>query len=198
MFMDYLKDMQIWLENFLLSAGIWAPILSSLLVFLEGIFAFLPLFVFVTINVLTLGPIFGGIISWILTTLGCFCTCLLCRKGLAKLFERFTKNKKGIKKIMKMINNLSFSKLVLIIAIPFAPSFFINVAAGLSKIPLKKYFYALLIGKIVSISYLVYIGVNVYECLTNPFVLVKVVLLLLAAWIVGRIMSKKFHMDERF
>lgn len=196
--MEYLRDMQVWLENFLLSAGIWAPLLSSLFVFLEGIFAFLPLFVFVTINVLTMGPLFGGIVSWILTTLGCFCTCLLCRKGLSKLFEKFTKNRQGIKKIMKMINSLRFNQLILIIAIPFAPSFFINVAAGLSKIPLKKYFYALLVGKIVSISYLVYIGVNVYECLTNPIVLVKVILLLLGAWLVGQLVSKKFNMDERF
>ena len=43
------------LNTFLLNAGMWAPLLSSCLIVLEGTLAFLPMFVFVTINFLTMG-----------------------------------------------------------------------------------------------------------------------------------------------
>ncbi len=194
---EILKDFSNILNDFLMGLGIWAPILSSVLIVLEGIFAFLPLVVFVTINILTLGPIIGCIISWLLTTIGSFLAFYLCRKGLSGFFQKkFSKGK--LSKFMKKVDNLKFKQLVLIIAIPFAPSFFINVGAGLSNISIKKYFYALFIGKIFVILFLGYIGCNLVECLTNPLVLIKVILLIVIAYIVAQIVNKKFDLDERF
>ena len=43
---EIIENFNIWLEEFLLNAGILAPLLCTLLIFLEGILAFLPLFVF--------------------------------------------------------------------------------------------------------------------------------------------------------
>lgn len=194
---NWLKNFSTILNDFLMGLGIWAPIFSSILIVLEGIFAFLPLVVFVTINMLTLGALLGGVISWILTTIGGFLTFYLCRIGLSNFFQK--KISKGkISKFMKKVDNLKFKQLVLIIAIPFAPSFFINVGAGLSKISIKKYFYALLIGKIFVILFLGYIGCNIVECLTNPLVLIKVVILVVVAYVVAQIVNKKFDLDERF
>ena len=45
------------------------------------------------------------------------------------------------------MTNIDFNTLVVIIAIPFTPAFLVNIAAGLSNIPIKKYIFALLIGK---------------------------------------------------
>lgn len=199
--MDYIEvvnSLNDKLNDFLLGLGIWAPILSSLGVYLEGILAFLPLVVFVTINVMVLGPFWGGLVSWIFTVLGGFSTFLLCRKGFSNFFQKFIRDKKNINTLMSNINKLSFSQLVMIICIPFAPSFFINVCAGLSKISVKKYFLVLLIGKIFTISYLVLIGANLFECLTNPVTLAKVILLFLGAYVVSKIVNKKFDVDERF
>ncbi len=195
---ETLKNLNDVLNDFLLNAGVWAPILSSVLIVLEGIFAFLPLVVFVTINILTLGPVLGGILSWILTTIGSFLAFYLCRKGFSKYFQRFIGGKEKMSKAMNFIDNLKFKQLVLIIAIPFAPSFFINVGAGLSKIPLKKYLYALLIAKIFVIIFLGYIGCNLVECLTNPVMFIKVVLLVVGAYVFAQIINKKFDLDERF
>ena len=143
--MEWLNNFDQILNDFLLSLGILAPILSSILIVLEGTLAFLPLFVFITINVLTLGPILGIITSWILTTLGSLICFLIFRNGIAKWLYKKLKNKgKGF---TKAINKLKFSQLVLFISIPFIPSFFVNMGAGLSKVPVKKYLYALLIGK---------------------------------------------------
>ncbi len=194
---NWLKNFSVILNDFLMGLGIWAPILSSILIVLEGIFAFLPLVVFVTINIITLGAFFGSILSWILTTIGSFLAFYLCRIGLSNFFQR--KISKGkISKFMTKIDNLKFKQLVLIIAIPFAPSFFINVGAGLSKISIKKYLYALLIGKVFVILFLGYIGSNVIECLKNPLVLIKVVMLVVIAYIIAQVVNKKFDLDERF
>lgn len=195
---DFLKNLSDSLNEFLMSAGVWAPVISSILIVFEGILAFLPLVVFVTINILTLGSIVGGILSWILTTIGSFSAFYLCRKGFGNFFQRFIGGREKMSKAMEVIDNLKFKQLVLIIAIPFGPSFFINVGAGLSKIPIKKYFYALLVAKVFVILFLGYIGCNLLECLRNPFVFVKVVLLVIGAYILAQIVSKKFNLDERF
>lgn len=195
---ETLKNLNDLLNEFLMNAGVWAPILSSLLIVLEGILAFLPLVVFVTINVLTLGPIIGGILSWILTTIGSFLAFYLCRVGLSHLFNKFISSKEKTIKLMEVINHLKFKQLVLIIAIPFAPSFFINVGAGLSHISIKKYLYALLIGKIFVIIFLSYIGSNLVECLTNPILFIKVIIMVLIAYCIAQFVNKKFNLDERF
>ncbi len=182
------------LDSFLEGLGIWAPFISSLLIIVEGILAFLPLFVFVTINVHTLGYLIGGLISWICTVIGSFATFLLCRKRLSKWFYKKDKDHK----FMKLIDHLKFSQIVLIISIPFTPSFFINVGAGLSHIPIKKYLYALLLGKICVIVFCSLMGMSLLECLTNPYAFIKVVLIVLGGYIVSRIVGKKFNIDERF
>lgn len=195
---DFLKNLNDMLNEFLLNAGIYAPFLSTILVILEGLFAFLPLVVFVTINILTLGPLFGGIISWIGTVIGGYLTFLLCRKGLSNIFQKYIKSKEKISKFMNKIDKLHFNQIVLIISIPFAPSFFINVGAGLSHISMKKYLYALIIGKIFVILFLGYIGTNIIDCLTNPIMIIKVLVLIIVAYIIGQIVNKKFDIDGRF
>lgn len=196
--LETLNNLNEMLKNFLDSAGVWAPILSSILIVLEGTFAFLPLVVFVTLNVLTMGPFFGSVISWILTTIGSFIAFYLCRKGLSSFFQKKLKEKGKLKKFMNLVDNLKFKQIVLIIAIPFAPSFFINVAAGLSNIPVKKYFYSLLIGKVFVIIFLAYIGSNIVECLKNPLMFIKVILLVVGAYILAQIVNKKFDLDGKF
>ena len=63
---EIFNSMDLWLEEFLLNAGLWTPILSTILVFLEGILAFLPLFVFVTVNILSLSTFCGEILGTII------------------------------------------------------------------------------------------------------------------------------------
>ncbi len=196
--MEILDNLNVILNNFLLNAGIWAPLLSSILIVLEGIFAFLPLFVFITVNLLTLGNILGSLVSYLCTVIGNFLIFNLCRIGLSPLFRRFIENKARLSKVMKTINNISFSKLVLIISIPLTPSFLVNLAAGLAKIPKKKYLYALMLGKTCIIIFWGFLGKSLVECLTNPFMLIKVVLLILACNIIGKLINKKLNLDEVF
>lgn len=198
--------MDLWLEEFLMNAGLWAPILSTILIFLEGILAFLPLFVFVTVNILSLstlcgevlGTIIAVIVSWIFSALGSYTTFTLVRKVMNAPFRKKIKDKKKITKFMNVIDGLKYSHLVLLTSIPFSPSFFINLGAGLSKINTKKYFCALLIGKFVEMIFLGYVGVSLVECLTNPIALIKVVIIVVIGYAVSVFVNKRFNLDERF
>ncbi len=194
--MHWLNQFDQILNDFLLSLGILAPIISSVLIVLEGTLAFLPLFVFITINVLTLGPVLGIVSSWILTTLGSLVCFLIFRNGIAKwLYKKLKGKGQGF---TKAINKLKFSQLVLLIAIPFLPSFFINMGAGLSKVPTKKYFYALLIGKIMIVIFWAYVGSNLVACLTNPVSLIKIIVMVVIAYLIAVVVNKRFNLDGRF
>ena len=194
------------LMEFLNSLGIWAPFLSCIFVFLEGVLAFLPLFVFVTVNILSLsnlfgtflGTILGIILSWIFSVLGSFTMFFCIRKLFGEKFRNKIKNKPKVTKFMNVVDKLTYSQLVLITSIPFSPSFFINLGAGLSKINMKKYFCALLIGKFAEMIFLGYVGVSLIECLTQPLALVKVVIIMLIGYGASVVVNKKFNLDERF
>ena len=186
------------LEEFLINAGAWTVIISSLLVFLESIFAFLPLCIFINTNIIGAGPILGIILSWIFTTIGSYTVFLLCRKGFSNLFAKHFMNKPKVKKFMNKVSKLKFSQLVILISIPFTPSFFVNLGLGLSKLSPKKFLYALIIGKIFVVIFWGYIGMKLIECLTNPWALLKVIGMALTAYVIALIVNKKFDIDRRF
>ena len=196
--MSWLNELELLLTEFLNNAGIWAPFFASILVFLEGILAFLPLFVFVTVNILSLsnifgtflGSIFGVILSWIFSVLGSYTMFMGIREKI--------KSKPKVTKFMNIVDKLTYSQLVLITSIPFSPSFFINLGAGLSTINRKKYFCALLIGKFAEMIFLGYVGVSLVECLTNPLALIKVAIIMIVGYGISWIVNKKFDLDERF
>ena len=194
---EIMNDIDVWLNDFLLNLGIWAPILASLLIIVESLLAFLPLFVFITVNILTLGTIAGGIISYIFTVLASFMAFMLFRKGLSKLFDKHL-NKGKVNKFMKLIDGLKFSQLVLIISIPFAPSFFINLGAGLSHINSIKYLYSLLMGKVITVIYCAILGTSLVDALTNPSALIRILIMVIVAYVFSLFVNKKFNLDERF
>lgn len=196
--MEFFGQINDYLNEFLMNAGILAPLLSCILIFLEGILAFLPLFVFITVNFLTVGPIIGTIISWIFTVLGGFFTFYFCRKKFSNYVEKKFENRLKLKRFMQRISKLKFVQILLIVAIPFTPSFFVNLAAGLSKISVKKYLYALTMGKLFVVIFWGYVGTSLLECLTNPLALIKVFVLVGVAYILGVIVNKKFDLDKRF
>lgn len=196
--LEFFQELDESLNTFLMNAGAWAPFLSSCLIMLEGTFAFLPMFVFVTINLLTMGNIVGSIVSFLCTLAGNFAAFYLCRIGLAPLFRKFLGNAKYLNKFMKMIAKMPFSRLVLIISIPLTPSFFVNLSAGLSKIPIKKYFYALFFGKICIILFWGILGTSLVDCLQNPIMLIKVILMVLICNIFSKFFNKHFDLDNIF
>ena len=168
-----------------------------LLVFIECFIPALPLSVFVALNVNAFGFFIGCFISWIATSVGSY----ICYKFFyflqGKIPDKFL-NKKIINKIKVSIdkfNNIKFSELVLIITLPFTPSFLINILSGITRMSDKKFIGALAIGKFFSIFFWGYIGKSIISSLTDIYSIVYIVVTLILAYIISKIISKKLNID---
>lgn len=195
---EVLNNLDSYLELFLNNLGFLGIIFSCLLIVVESIIPILPLCVFVTLIFYTFGNILGFFISWLCTCLGCFLSFTIFRSKIKNWFEKKIINKKTgkeIKKIMKWIDNISLSSLAILVAIPFTPAFAVNIAAGLSNISRKKYIVGIMIGKIFMVYFWGYIGTTLIESITHPIYLIKIILMMFAAFIISKIINKYFNLD---
>lgn len=179
-----------FIYNVINAMGIYGPILSCVLILFESIFPIMPLAVFITINFLAYGSVIGFIISWVFTVLGCLMSFFLFRKGVQGWFQRLTKDRVKLNNLMIKFNNISFAELAVIIAIPFTPAFLVNIAAGLSDMPKRKFILALLIGKIGLVYFWGYIGTSLVESFKNPMILIKIVIILVITYVISLIIKK--------
>lgn len=173
----------------------FGPVAGILLILLESILPVLPLSVFITLNLMTYGDILGYLISLGSTILGCTLSFFLFRHlfqdKLYKLILR--KDYHLIKKWMESISNISFTNLVILLAMPFTPAFLVNIGAGLSKMGYKKYGLALIIGKAIMVYFWGYVGTSLLESLTDILVILKIIGLLVLAYILSKLVEKKVH-----
>lgn len=188
-----MKNIDIWLTNFLLSIGIWGYVLSCFLILIESIVPALPLSVFITLLFYKFGPLIGFIISYVFTILGCIMSYKIFNSKLRYKFDNFI-NKKDLKKLNKLksrIKKIKFNNLCLIIAIPFTPAFLVNIAAGLVNMDLKKYLYSLMIGKVFLIIFWGFIGTSLINSFKNPINLVYIIFMLIICFIISKLVSKR-------
>ncbi len=185
-----------FIDTALQGMGIWGPIIGCFFIVIESMVPVLPLFVFITLNFLAFGNILGFVISWIFTCIGCSISFLLFRKKVQTwLYKRLKKEGVISEHTIDIITNLKFEQLTTIIAIPFTPAFLVNIAAGLSKMSYKKFLGALLIGKAFLVYFWGFIGVSLIESIKNPEYLIRVLILLAIAYIISKIVSKKFKIE---
>ena len=180
------------LQDFLLSIGFWGGFLGSLLIIVESILPCLPLCLFVTLVFLTFGNIVGFVICWLATVVGCILSFIICKKLKEKIHEKLKKTKyhKKVDDMMMYIGDMSVSSLAMLVAIPFTPAFVVNIAAGLSDISYKKFIVSMLIGKAFMVYFWGYLGVNLIECFTHPIYLAKIVIMVLLAYVLGKLVNK--------
>lgn len=183
------------INNFINQIGAFGPLFACLFIVIESIIPVLPLAVFITINFLIYGTFIGFVISWIFTIIGCILSYLIFYKGFADKFDYLTKDTNIIKKLVKKIKKLTTGQLVILMAIPFFPAFSINIAAGLSKIKFKKFFVSLLIGKISIVYFWGFVGTSLIESITNPIIIIKIVVSVLIAYVISKIVNKKLNLD---
>lgn len=170
-------------------------IIGMIVIILESIIPILPLAVFIAVNMLIFGNIVGFIISWVATIIGCILAFTICKKGLSNIFYSKIKKDGKVKKIMDKISNIKFPNLVIITALPFTPAFAVNIAAGLSNISYRKFIAAILIAKIAVIYFWGFIGTTFIESITNINVLIELVLIILGAYLISRIIMKRFDIE---
>ena len=175
--------------------GVYGPLLGSLFIILESIIPPLPLFVFITINFLAFGGVLGFFISWICTCIGCFLSYFLVKKFLRNWVLKKIKNVDLLTKWMSYIENLSLSKVTVILAIPFTPAFMVNIAAGICNMDFKKFSVAILISKIFLVYFWGVVGTGLLESLHNPRSIITVIVMMVVAYLVSLIIKKVFKID---
>ncbi len=192
--MEIFNTLNELINNLLVLLGNWGALLGCALILVESIIPILPLSVFITLNFMTFGNFFGFIISWICTIIGCMFSYYLFKKGLKdKTINKLNKNE-AFKKVLKAVKNLNFYQLVIIIAIPFTPAFLVNIAAGMSRIKTKKFFAALVIGKLSLVYFWGYIGVSLLESIKDPIILLRIFALLGVVYIISYLVNKKLKL----
>ncbi|MGI6324628.1 MAG: TVP38/TMEM64 family protein [Bacilli bacterium] len=180
------------ITDFMKTSG---PIVGMIVVMFESIIPILPLGIFITFNVYAYGLFWGFIISWIGTLIGCYLSFMSFRKWLRGYFWQKIESKERLINFMNYMTNINFNQLVLLISLPFSPAFLINIGAGLSKMPLKKFMIAAIIGKISIIYFWGYIGTSMIESISNPSVLLEIIIALTIAHLVSKVASKKLNIE---
>ncbi len=193
--MEFITNLDNLINTFLNSIGIYGPLLGCFCILIESIVPILPLFVFITINFLVFGNIVGFFISWFFTVLGCLMSFFIFRKKIKNWFDKKVKDSKKLTKVMNVVNKVKLEQLTAIIAVPFTPAFMVNIAAGLSTMHLKKFLIALCIGKVFLVLFWGFVGTSLVQSLTHPIALIKVVVLVGIAFVISKIINKKFELD---
>lgn len=186
---EYLKDL-VLNNNMFLSLFV-----GMFIIVLESIIPILPLALFIALNMIVFGNFVGFLISWVATIIGCSVSFFIFRKGLSNKIYKNIDNKPRTKKLMNIISHISFSKLVVIMAIPFTPAFSINIGAGLSKLKYKKFLFACIIAKISVVYFWGFIGTTFVESMTDITVIIKLLIILFIAFFLSKIVINKFDVD---
>lgn len=172
-------------------------IIGFLLIVLEAFIPILPLGAFVTLNINAFGSFIGLLLSWTATVTGSFLMYLLCYYVSNKIIYKFIKEttKEKIKNTTEHFKKIKLTSLVLIITLPFTPSCFVNLIAGISNVSKEKYFISLLIGKVFHVIFWGYIGMSLIESITNIKAIIFIIIILIIAYIISKIISKKFKIE---
>lgn len=188
-----------FIDNIINYIQLYGPWVGFFIIVLESILPFLPLFVFIALNVEAFGVVLGFLISWIATIFGCIISFFFFRylvgNKLDKYINKNKKKKEKLNRVIKGIRNIKFSTLVVILALPFAPAFLINIACGITNVNFKKFFLALLISKISIVYFWGFIGTSLLDSIFDINVLLRICIILLIAFVFSKFVMKKYEIE---
>ncbi len=172
------------------------PVFGFLIIIIESIFPVLPLGLFVSLNMLAFGNVVGYIISLIATIGGCLLSFYAFKNGFNKVLYKHIKLDGKVDIFLKRIKKLSFRSLTLLVAMPFTPSFAVNISAGLSKMESKKFILAILIGKPFMVFFWGYIGKTLIQSISDPLVIAVILMIMLLAYLLSELIQKLLNIKE--
>lgn len=181
--------------DYINSFGAWAIIFSFLLDVLINALGFLPSIFVSTANGLLFGIVPGIIVSWLAETTGVIISFVLMRTILRSSAEKIIAKSKYLKKADDFSGKNGFKVMLILRAMPYFPSGILTALGAVSRISLKDYALANLIGKFPSTSLEVVIGHDVVNYQQNldrlMIVIVLVCIIYGAIWYYQRRMNKK-------
>ncbi len=185
---DIIENLIDIFSNIMIRLG---PLSGFIIIVIESIIPILPLAAFIALNMIVFGPLSGFLISWIGTVVGCIISFYLCRKGFSNLLYRKIKTDGKINKFMDYVSTMNTGKLVLLMALPFTPAFAFNIAGGLSKVPFRKFFISIFIGKISIVYFWGYVGTSFIESIRNPIILFELAVMMSLAYVITMLIQRR-------
>ncbi len=173
--------------------GVFGPVYGIAVTMIESFFPPLPLALFVTLNVMMFGPVWGTIYSWIGTCLGSIMVYLLLKKYGRNKFFILEEKYQLIGKASHWGREKGGMAIFALLCFPFTPSIAVAVLAAITGIRKRTYFIALIFGKMVMIMILSVIGYNVYAAIKYPLRLIGVLLIIAAFYFAGKKLLDKLQ-----
>jgi len=167
------------IEKYGMIAGITLPIIETFL-------PFLPLVFFVTLNVLVFGFLPGYIYSYLGNVAGSILLFLVVRYIRKNKLKNFFETHYRFLEFQKKLQQKDFSVLFVLFSFPFTPSFLVTGIAALSNIKFIHFLVSLLLGKIIMIFYLAFIGFNISSFFENPTRSIFLILIIILINYIGR------------
>ena len=179
------------LEEIMNSYKTLGPLIGILLPMLEAFLPFLPLVVFIVANVTAYGLLYGFVLSWAGSVVGSYLVFLIIRKyGRARILNFLTKHQR-ISRLIHWVERNGFGPLFLLLCFPFTPSAVVNVVAGLSNIRKSTYLAALILGKLIMIFVISFIGADIRALISQPIRTAIVAAVIALLWAVGKYFEKR-------
>ena len=168
-------------------------VIGFIITFLEAFLPFLPLVLFIAVNVTAYGLLWGFVISWLGTLLGSFAVFLVVRKfGRARIMRKWVETRQ-VQRLIRWVNMAGISPLLVLLCFPFTPGILVNIVAGLSYIKKKYYFITLLISKCAMVFLLTFIVQDISQLIQSPIKLIIVSLVLFLLWIFGKLFERTLN-----
>ncbi|GIM31660.1 TVP38/TMEM64 family protein [Paraclostridium bifermentans] len=179
------------LKQYILSFGIWAPIISFILMILQSVAAPLPAFLITFANAALFGWVKGALLSWTSAMAGaalCFYIArFLGRDTVEKLTSKF-----AIDSVDEFFNKYGKHTILITRLLPFMSFDLVSYAAGLTSMSFVSFFIATGIGQIPATIIYSYVG----DMLTGGAKLMMMGILTLSAISVLLYVLKKIYNDK--
>ncbi|KAF1085526.1 TVP38/TMEM64 family inner membrane protein YdjZ [Sporotomaculum syntrophicum] len=144
-------------KGYILSFGIWAPIVSFLLMTLQSLFAPLPAFIITFANAGLFGWVNGAILSWSSAMAGA----ALCY-AIARIYGRNVVEKFTTRTALKAVDEFfeKYGKWAVLVArlLPFVSFDIVSYAAGLTAMGFWEFFWATGLGQLPATIIYSYVG----------------------------------------
>ncbi|WP_239616127.1 TVP38/TMEM64 family protein [Cohnella mopanensis] len=191
---SYAKDINLEeIKNLLHRYSQFGPLPGILLPFLEALLPILPLVVFIVANAAAYGMWLGFLYSWIGVTAGSLVVFMLARRFGYRYGDRIRRKFPKSEKFFSYIERKGFTPIFLLACFPFSPSVIVNIASGLSKIPLHTFLIAMALGKAVMTFGLSFIGHDLQAMADNPWRIVLGIAILILMWLGGRKLESHYN-----
>lgn len=163
--------------EYIQSYGPWAMVFSFILVLCVNAIGFPPAIIFSSANALIFGIVPGIILAWIAETVGVTISFILLRFLFRDAAEEVIAKHSSLQKIDELSGKDGFKIMLIARLVPYLPSGLLNALGAISKLSLRDYVLAALIGKLPSTAIEAMIGHDTVTASENPYRLVFNILL---------------------